>query len=277
MPLTVTEPATNKKVLLGQTVDFVGAADPSISRVELKSDDGSIVLPATTLSGGKWRVSSRFNAPGTRRIVVRGFDAVNAEVGHTEIQIVVTVPDLGALVPIPSGINKGVTKALQSTMTSVLGKPGALTADCSAVTNAKVKKLLVTRSVGPFTVEGIKPAVDAVERALARAKEERPEVVKVLGTAGMLCCRRVRRPDGQPPSPNFSNHSWGTAIDLKIKGALDPRGDGMTQFGILLISPFFNEERFFWGAGFKGSSEDAMHFEASNELVLEWQQKGLLG
>jgi hypothetical protein len=38
-----------------------------------------------------------------------------------------------------------------------------------------------------------------------------------------------------------------------------------------------NEERFFWGAGFNGSSEDAMHFEASNELVLEWQQKGLLG
>jgi len=277
MPLTVTQPTANKKVLLGQSVDFVGAADTSIQRVELTAENGSIVLPAATVGGGKWRVSSRFNAPGTRRILVRGFDAANSEVSRTEIQIVVTAPDFGALVPIPAGINKGVSKAQQSTMLDVFGKPGGLTADCSAVTNPKVKNLLVTRSVGPFTVQGIKPAVDAVERALARAKQEQPEVAKVLGTAGMLCCRRVRRPAGQPPSPNFSNHSWGTAIDLKIKGALDPRGDGKTQLGILLISPFFNEERFFWGAGFKGSSEDAMHFEASDELVREWKQKGLLG
>jgi|GEM_PF-4399914 len=45
MPLTITAPAANKKVLLGQTVDFVGAADGGIQRVELTAQDGSIVLP----------------------------------------------------------------------------------------------------------------------------------------------------------------------------------------------------------------------------------------
>lgn len=277
MSFAITQPAAQKKIQLGQSVDFVGTADASVQRVELTADGGEVVLPVPTLANGKWSVSSRFNVPGARKIVARGFNAANVEVGHTEIEIVITVPDLGTLVPIPSGINKGVTKARQSTMLEVFGKPCSLAADCVAVTNAKVRKLLVTRNVGPFTVEGIKPAVDAVERALAKARVAQPEVLKVLGTAGMLCCRRIRRPAGQAPSPNFSNHSWGSAIDLKIKGALDPRGDGKTQLGILLISPFFNEERFFWGAGFKGSDEDAMHFEASDELVREWQKNGVLG
>ena len=34
-----------------------------------------------------------------------------------------------------------------------------------------------------------------------------------------------------------------------------------------LLHPFFNEEKFFCGAGFGGDFEDSMHFEASDELV----------
>jgi hypothetical protein len=82
---------------------------------------------------------------------------------------------------------------------------------------------------------------------------------------------------GKPPSKQFSNHSWGTAVDIKIKGALDPRGDGMTQLGLLALHPFFNAERFFWGAGFKGEFEDSMHFEASDQLVKDWSTQELLG
>lgn len=275
MSLTLSQPASNRKVLLGHAVEFLGSAGPEVRRVELVAD-GEFTLPTATVSNGKWFVANRFNSVGTRRVVVRGFDAADVEVGSAEVEIVVTVPDFRALVPIPAGINKGITRARQSTMLKALGKPGALSADCTPVTSPRVKALLVTRNVGPFAVTGIRPAVDALERVFSRVGAEQPDLFKVLGTAGMLCCRRVRRPPGEPPSPNFSNHSWGTAVDVKIKGALDTVGDGRTQMGVLLLSPFFHQERFFWGAGFSGPNEDAMHFEASDELVGKWRADGLL-
>jgi len=37
----------------------------------------------------------------------------------------------------------------------------------------------------------------------------------------MLCCRYIRN-----SKTNISNHSWGTAVDLKLKGVLDVRGAG---------------------------------------------------
>jgi hypothetical protein len=92
----------------------------------------------------------------------------------------------------------------------------------------------------------------------------------------MLCCRRVKTTTGAV-SPNFSNHSWGTAVDIKINGQLDPRNDGKALRGLLMLHPFFNRAAFFWGAGFGGSSEDSMHFEASDELVHDWNRQGLLG
>jgi hypothetical protein len=144
------------------------------------------------------------------------------------------------------------------------------------VTNAKIKALLVTKDVGPFAVTGIKPAVEALTRIFTKVQAQEPALLAQLGTAGMLCCRRIRTLPGKPPSKQFSNHSWGTAVDLKVKGALDPRGDGKTQLGLLLLHPFFNAERFFWGAGFSGSSEDSMHFEASDELVKHWDATGVI-
>jgi hypothetical protein len=86
----------------------------------------------------------------------------------------------------------------------------------------------------------------------------------------------VRPIPGQPPSQNFSNHSWGTAIDITINGALDPRGNGTTQLGLLRLHPYFKAEKFYWGAGFSGGFEDSMHFEASEELIREWQREGRL-
>lgn len=281
MGITITQPTAKKKVQLGQAVEFVGTAALGTRSVELIAD-GQFELPTVTLQNKKWFVSSRFNEPGIRRIVARALDGAGNEIGRAEVEVEVGVgieiatPNFGALIPIPAGINAGVSAARQSTMLEIFGKPCALSADCTAVTNQKVKALLVTRSVGPFAVTGIKPTVDALERIFKRVKEEHPDLHKVVGTAGVLCCRRVRRTSG-PPSPNFSNHSWGTAIDLTIKGALDPRGDGKTQAGIAMLAPFFNAERFFWGAGFTGRSEDAMHFEASDQLVRQWQKDGLLG
>ncbi|HEX6038422.1 M15 family metallopeptidase [Longimicrobium sp.] len=287
MGITITQPKSGQTVRLGETVEFAGTVALGTRSVELVAD-GTFEFPPVTLENNRtWFVGNRFNAVGTREITARALDRDGIQIGDARVEIVVVEPQpvepmarahaFGDLVPIPANINKGVSAAKQKTMLEIFGRPCSLSADCTAVTNAKVKALLETADVGPFKVTGIKPVVEALTRIFARVKKDEPELFKAVGTAGVLCCRRVRRPPGQSPSPNFSNHSWGTAIDLTIKGRLDPRGDGRTQFGILLLAPYFNEERFFWGAGFKGASEDAMHFEASDELVRDWQNDGVLG
>jgi hypothetical protein len=54
-------------------------------------------------------------------------------------------------------------------------------------------------------------------------------------------------------------------------------GDGVALFGLVRLAPFFQEEKFFWGAGFKPKEfEDAMHFEASEELIGDWKKKGII-
>jgi hypothetical protein len=186
--------------------------------------------------------------------------------------VVIDLPELDDPVPIPDDINEGVSFASQATMLELLGAPGKLTVNCSKITNARVLALrVVNADVGPFRVTGLGPAVEALTRIFARVRERFPDLHKELGTAGMECCRAVRG-----SKTNFSNHSWGTAIDIKIKGKLDKRGDGKALFGLLMLHRFFNEERFFWGAGFRGKKEDSMHFEASDELVRDWDAQGLL-
>lgn len=273
---TITQPKNNAKFLIGEAVEISGTADGKIVRVDLTSDD-QFVLPTVTLEAGKWTVANRFNLGGKRKVTAKGFDGANNQVASAEISLLIEAPDFGKFVPVPKGINKGASNAKQRTMLDIFGRPGALSEDCTPVTNTKVKKLLVTTDVGPFRVTGIKPAVDALKRVFAKVQKQEPELFRFLGTAGMLCCRRVRKLPGRPLSKNFSNHSWGTAVDIKIKGTLDPRANGTTQLGLLLLHPFFNEERFFWGAGFPPIQEDSMHFEASDELIRDWKKKGLLG
>lgn len=284
MGITINEPRPGQRVPLGDAVQFSGTVALGTRGVELETD-GRFEFPTVTLDGRKWFVGNRFNTAGPRRVTARALDAGGVEIGRAEVEIEVVEPaeeprpavrDFGDLVPIPGSINRGVTAARQKTMLELFGRPCPLNAECTAVTSAKVRRLLVTRDVGPFTVQGIRPMIEALARIFERVKREEPALIRVVGTAGVLCCRRVRRAPGRPPSRNFSNHSWGSAIDLTIKGRLDPRGNGTTQFGILLLAPFFNEERFFWGAGFRGESEDAMHFEASDELVRAWSRDGLL-
>jgi hypothetical protein len=176
--------------------------------------------------------------------------------------------DLSVLGPIPPGINSGLRPASQATMLEVFGAPGGKSRECSPLTNATVRGLLVTREIGPIRVRGLEPAVDVVERVLERVRNTHPSLHGQIGTAGMLCCRRVRG------GRNFSNHSWGTAIDIKINGVLDDVNDDLCQRGLSMLAPFFHEERFYWGAAFP--REDAMHFEASDQLVHDWRANGVV-
>lgn len=168
--------------------------------------------------------------------------------------------------PASSSTNPGRTSPTASYMKRVIGTPGALTTNCSPVTNPQIRRLMVTDSVGPFRVTGLKPAVDELKVIFARVKREKPDLYSQLGTPGMLCVRTVRG------GSNFSNHSWGTAIDLKINGKLDQRGDNRTQLGLKQLYPYFHTQGFYWGAEFP--TEDSMHFEASQELIAKWKRQG---
>lgn len=171
--------------------------------------------------------------------------------------------DYHELIPLPplSDINTGLSAARQSTMLGLLGRPGDMTQDCSPITNVHLRTQIVTENVGPFRVEGWKPAVDRLKLVFAAVKTHDPALYAVVGTAGMLCCRAVRG-----SRSNYSNHSWGTAIDLKIGDQLDPLGATHCQRGILLLYPFMHAHGFFWAAGYRGR-KDPMHMELADETI----------
>ncbi|MFZ4506934.1 MAG: M15 family metallopeptidase [Fimbriimonas sp.] len=180
--------------------------------------------------------------------------------------------DYTKLVPKPdaASINSGLKSLSQRTMMEIFGNPSANKGtECGPVTNPKLKKSIVTRSVGPFRVTGHKAAVESLKKVLASVKAEKPDLYAALGTAGMICARLVRG-----STSSWSNHSWGFAVDLTVGGKLDPRGDDMVQEGMLALYPFFHREGWWWGAEFK--TEDAMHFEVAEETVKAWHQAGLL-
>ena len=176
------------------------------------------------------------------------------------------------LIPIPRGINVGVSSAKQATMLGLLGNPrNNYDAVCREVTNPTLKAHMTIESVGPFRAQGLRPAVASLKEILAEIAVTAPDVHAELGSAGMLCARLVRG----TTTNAISNHSWGTAIDLTLDGVLDTRGDNLVQEGLTRIAPVFNRNGWFWGAGFR--TEDAMHFEAGDDLIRKWRADGKFG
>lgn len=172
-------------------------------------------------------------------------------------------------VAVPYDVNRGLTGCTSGWMKTMLGVPSTKPApDCGPLTNKKLAARMVTDSVGPFKVTGFDLAVRSLKEVMAEIAKKYPDMK--LTSAGMLCCRLVRG----TKVGSISNHSWGTAIDLKIDGVLDDRGDGKVQAGLKLIAPIFNKHGWYWGAHF--STEDGMHFEISVEKLNQWKAAGLL-
>lgn len=175
------------------------------------------------------------------------------------------------LLPAPSdaSINSNRSPLAQSAMMKHFGAPAKeKTSNCGDVTNPKVKAQIVTADVGPFKVTGNKAAVNDLARIFVSVQKADPELYAALGTAGMLCCRTVRG------GSNWSNHSWGFAIDITLNGRLDARGDDRTQIGLLNLYKYFHQAGWFWGAEF--GTEDSMHFEMSLERFTELVRQGVI-
>jgi hypothetical protein len=171
-------------------------------------------------------------------------------------------------IAVPFNVNRNLQGATNGLMKVLLGEPSSnYTTECDPVRNKKLAARMVTASVGPFRVTGFDLAVRSLRDVMTEVTKTYPDMK--LSSAGMLCCRLVR---GSKRS--ISNHSWGTAFDIKIDGELDDYGDGKVQYGLTLIAPIFNKHGWYWGAHFR--KEDGMHFEISATKLKQWQSQGLL-
>lgn len=166
--------------------------------------------------------------------------------------------------------NKGITQPRNKTMMEILGPPrDSYSTDCQPVSSPGLKALLDTRQIGPIKVTMLKPALDSLERVLNRLKDSDPDIYAKVGTAGALCARFIRG-----STTSVSNHSWGSAIDVTLQGELDRFADGGTQFGLLILAEYFNDEGWYWGAVY--NREDSMHFEVGEETLRAWKAEGKL-
>lgn len=174
--------------------------------------------------------------------------------------------ELDDLVPIPPNniMNTDLNSARELTMLKVLGNPGQLTRDCSDASPEVVKKLKYEMNVGPFLVSGLDYAVESLKLIFDEVKTKMPDVYEAVKHDGVLCVRSRRT----NPS-KYSNHSWGSAIDLYFGTGPVEQGAKFTLRGVYLLFPFFNAHGWYWGAEFSGDSVDSMHFELAEETFLK--------
>ncbi|MEM9496461.1 MAG: M15 family metallopeptidase [Pseudomonadota bacterium] len=166
--------------------------------------------------------------------------------------------------------NRGITQPRNSVMLELLGQPrGNYGTNCEGITNPGLGALVETRQVGPIRATLLRPALDSLQRIFNTLQATEPDIYAAVGTAGGLCVRLIR---GSRTA--ISNHSFGTAIDIKLEGQLDGFGDGGTQFGLLLLAELFNAEGWYWGATYR--REDSMHFEVGEETLRRWRAEGQL-
>jgi hypothetical protein len=173
-----------------------------------------------------------------------------------------TSPETLVAIPPRNTFNQNLTSASEATMLQIFGVPGAKTQDCSPATGTFLRRIVSRFDVGPFKVSGLDIAVQLLKAVFDEAEQQIPNVVAAVKNDGMLCVRHKRM-----NANSFSNHSWGTAIDLFFGTVAVPQGVNKTARGCLQLAPFFNKHGFYWGAGFSGSSVDSMHFELAEETI----------
>ena len=174
--------------------------------------------------------------------------------------------DLSDRVPIPpkDQVNIGLPVATEATMLHAFGRPGQLTSDCSPPSPGIATLMVHGQNVGPFKADGLRVAVESLPQIFVDVETKLPEVLAAVKTAGILC---VRARHSNPS--RFSNHSWGTAIDLFFGAGVIPQDLPQAHRGIVLLVPVFNRHGWFWGGEFSGDSVDSMHFELAEETILK--------
>lgn len=151
--------------------------------------------------------------------------------------------------PSPSDVNQGLTCPSAAHMTAVLGDP-----------HGPVLQRIKTDYAGPLHVTSLDVALDSLKGIMGKVSREQPSLYRVLGTDGMHVIRNIRG------RSCYSNHSWGTAIDIAIDRLTVPLGSTESCKGLDVLYSYFHNEGWFWGGGYHGR-KDCMHFELSLQKI----------
>lgn len=102
------------------------------------------------------------------------------------------MPSLADLVPIPPGINPGLSACRERTMLDKFGKPGELTDQYSPVDGNVRTRIRQGVDVGPFKVSGLDFAVESLGQIFSVLFTDHHDTYSQIKTAGILCVRRTQ-------------------------------------------------------------------------------------
>lgn len=251
----------------GQAVDNTARFDLENLRVEVLAMKDAIAGLDERITGLETSVADLESGPPVPATAPDGSVAVAPRSGPNEI---IDSYDQVVLVADRRNLNKGLTVPSPRFLVQTLGMPRPdLNQDCQGITNPRLADLVKEQQVGPITVRMLQPALDSLAHIFATIQSVDPDLYARINTAGALCVRFIRG-----STTSVSTHSFGLAVDLNIDGTLDTLGDGQTQLGLTILADFFNAEGWVWGAAY--GREDSMHFEVSQEKVLQWVAEGKL-
>ena len=134
-------------------------------------------------------------------------------------------------------------------MTRALGDP-----------HGAILKRIKTDYAGPLHVTGLDVAIESLKVIMGKVGREQPTLYRVIGTDGMHVIRNIRG------RSCYSNHSWGTAIDIAIDRLTVPLGSTESCKGLDVLYTYFHNEGWYWGGGYHGR-KDCMHFEFSLQKI----------
>lgn len=152
--------------------------------------------------------------------------------------------------PSPGAVNRGLTCPTSQQMEALFGDPH----------EKRVKDRLITGSVGPMRVTGHRAALESLSTMFAKVKRDLPDLYGLIASWGMYNLRNIRGKNC------YSNHSWGTAIDLIVDGLAIHLGETQSCKGVDALVPYFNEAGWYWGGGYR-KRKDCMHFECGLQLA----------
>ena len=93
-------------------------------------------------------------------------------------------------ISVPLNVNLGLICPTPDYLATLLGNPRDVYSQaCQQVSNDTLSALIQTASVGPFSVTGLRPAVESLRTIMSEIRKSQLDVYSKLGTAGMLCCR----------------------------------------------------------------------------------------
>jgi hypothetical protein len=152
--------------------------------------------------------------------------------------------------PAPGTVNLGLSCPTSAQMEQIFGDPHG----------SRTTSRLAHGRFGADPVTALAPALASLNLILGRVRTDLPDLYALLGTAGAYNLRNIRGRNC------YSNHSWGTAIDVKVDGLLVPLGAAYSCKGLDALCSYFNAAGWYWGGGYH-NRKDCMHFETGLALA----------